>query len=638
MPSVTKNRFVLSLIVSLAIATVLSVLYSSGFLYTYNIGVSDSLYGGKEPMPQMAIIGIDDKSLQEIGRWPWNRSVHAQLLDIIGSYAGVTAFDISFFEPSLDDAILQDAIDRARYVVLVSEYTSFSEKDGSLYGDEILEPVFTGRDQGFANIFTDSDGVVRSFPPHVNGVKFQDSFDVAVIEAAIGGFIEINSPRVLINYAGPPGTFDYYSYSDVLSGEVDPAVFEKRIVLVGATAPDLRDTHLTPVSSIEMPGVEIHANALQTILTEDFLDYQNQQSVIAIIFILCILTGLVLYRFRLLIATALVFAIALAYVLAIILVFDRGVILNIIYPFLAIFLTYIGNVGLFYATEKKQRKFVTNVFGKYVSKEVASEILKMDADTLHLKGEKRRITVLFSDIRGFTSISEKLTPEQLVEMLNKYLSAMTDVIMQQRGVVDKYIGDAIMAFWGAPLSEANHARLACEAALGMKKKLNEINIPNLSIGVGINTGEAIVGNMGSVQRLNYTAIGDVVNASSRMEGLNKEYGTMIIVGESTKENAGDDFIFRELDLIKVKGKDKPIRIFELVGRKGEADSKTADAIKHFSAGLELYRKAKWDAAIDEFSAAAKSGDKTSDIFVERCKALKKHPPEAWDGVYTAKTK
>ncbi len=635
-----RNKLALSLFISVIISVVLSALFLVGFLETYNIALSDSLYGGKEALEDIAIIGVDDKSLQEIGRWPWDRSVHAQLLQKLRNHAKIVAFDISFFEPSPDDTEFRAAIDETDNTILVVEYTSFSFADGQLYGDEILKPVVKASYYaGFANIFTDDDGIVRSFPPHISGIENYDSFSVAVSEKFLGTDTGIQADKVLINYAGPPGSFAYYSYSDVLNDRTDLSVFDGKIVLIGATAPDLRDTHLTPVSNVEMPGVEVHANAIQTILTGDFLEYQDNVFVIAIIFILSILLGIVLYRFRISISTGVAFALAIVYILIVITVFDSGVIMNIIYPILVLASNYIGHVAVFYVTEKKQRKVVTNIFGKYVSREVADEILRHGTEDLHLKGVKRTITIMFSDIRGFTSISERMKPEELVSFLNKYLSEMTDVIMQEKGVVDKYIGDAIMAFWGAPLKEENHAKLACVAALGMKNRLRDMKIPNLAIGIGINTGEAVVGNMGSSQRVNYTAIGDSVNAASRLEGLNKAYGTGIIIGEQTYAVIKADFVCRELDLIKVKGKEKPIRIYELIGKKGEADSKTVKMIEHFHAGLDHYRKKKWSYAISEFIKASKvKDDKASQIFIERCKILRSHAPKGWDGVFTMKTK
>lgn len=637
----TKNKLALALVISIILAVILSALFSLGVFSLFNKQLSDKLYSEKLPISDIVIIAIDDKSLQEIGRWPWDRSVHAQMLDKIKNSARVVAFDISFFEPSADDSKFERAINQTENVTLVVEYTQFSLRDDRLYGEEILGPVFNANYYvGFANIFTDMDGVVRSFPPYIEGVENYNSLDVAVVKAYLGQDVNLGDKPILINYIGPPDSFPYYSYSDIINGEVDPAVFAGKIVLIGATAPDLRDTHLTPFSNIEMPGVEVHANAIQTILTGNFIRYQDSGSVITLIFILAIITGLILYRFRLIIATGLVLVLAIIYVIAAIFIFDSGLILNIVYPILTFIIVYVANVGIFYMTESRQRKLVTNVFGKYVSKEVADEILKKTtSEKLSLKGEKREITIMFSDIRGFTSISEKLSPEELVDFLNKYLSAMTDIVMQHRGVVDKYIGDAIMAFWGAPLKEENHATLACQAAVNMIKKLKELNIPDLAIGIGINTGEAVVGNMGSAQRVNYTVIGDAVNAASRLEGLNKEYHTSIIIGESTYQKVKDEFMCRELDFIKVKGKEHPIRIYELIGKKGEVDDKILKLIEHFHSGLDYYRKKKWMYAIAEFRLALKvQHDYPSHIFIERCHLLQKRTPRDWDGVFTWKTK
>ncbi len=632
-----KNKLGLSLLISISIAAVLSLLFSVGFLSVYNTRISDNLYGGKYALDDIVIIGIDDKSLQEIGRWPWDRNVHAQLIDKIRNHAQVIAFDIGFFEPSADDKEFEEAINNAGNVVLVVEYTSFSFRNGNLYGENLLKPVFSGSYvAGFANIFTDSDGIVRSAPVFIEGIEKHQSFSSSIKNFLINN--ETAETKILINYAGGPGTFTHYSYADVLNDRLNLTLFDGKIILIGATAPDLRDTYLTPVSSKQMSGVEIHANILQTLVSGDYLNQQSPLSVILIIFILSFFTGVILYRLRMRFATPIVFVAGIAYVFTAAIIFDSGIIMNILYPLLALSIGYVAHVTAFYVFESKQRRLVTNIFGKYVSAEVAAEILKHGTEDLALKGEKREITILFSDIRGFTSISEKLSPEELLQFLNKFLSSMTDVIVEKRGIVDKYIGDAIMAFWGAPLKEERHAELACEAALRMKNKLEEI-MPDVNIGTGINTGDAIVGNMGSAQRLNYTAIGDAVNTASRIEGLNKEYGTSIIIGESTHDQIKHIFVCRKLDLIRVKGKEKSINIYELVGKKEDIDNKTRKFIEHFHKGLDFYNQKKWSLAIAEFKKALKiKHDKASEVFIERCIKLKKTPPKDWDGVFTMKTK
>jgi adenylate cyclase len=259
--------------------------------------------------------------------------------------------------------------------------------------------------------------------------------------------------------------------------------------------------------------------------------------------------------------------------------YDTGILMNVLYPFLTIALVYIGNVVVYYRTEERDRKWITSIFGKYVSPVVIENLLK-NPEKINLGGEKRNITIFFSDIRGFTPISEKLEPEELVHLLNEYLTEMSSIIIENQGLVDKYMGDAIMAFWGAPLDQPNHAELACKSSLEMMEKLKELQkkwkkegIPAFDFGIGLNSGDAIVGNMGSSNRFDYTAIGDNVNLASRLEGLNKTYGTNVIISENTYKIVKDKFNTRELGVVKVKGKEKPIRIYELLSLKKKPSKK-----------------------------------------------------------------
>ena len=302
----------------------------------------------------------------------------------------------------------------------------------------------------------------------------------------------------------------------------------------------------------------------------------------------------------------------------------------------------------YYLSEKKSRKKVIGAFEKYVSKEVVKEILD-DPEKLKLGGERRTITIFFSDIRGFTTISEKLSPEELVKLLNEYLTEMTNIILTHNGVVDKYMGDAIMAFWNAPLDQPKHAELTCSTALEMEKKLKQLQkewnargVPPLEIGVGINTGPAVVGNMGSYERFDYTAMGDTVNLGSRLEGLNKQYGTRIIISETTKSAVEKKpFLVRKLDKVMVKGKKEPITIYELSSKKEDALDWYYKVIEHFEKGLEEYFKQQWDKALHEFNSVLKirPEDGPSKAFIERCEYFKHHAPEKdWDGVWVMKTK
>jgi len=279
-----------------------------------------------------------------------------------------------------------------------------------------------------------------------------------------------------------------------------------------------------------MPGVEINANLVQSILTRDFLHDQDDLSAAGLIFLFAFVTSILLYHFKIHIATILLAVLAIAYVILSIYTFDSGLILNILFPLLSMITVYIPLVVLYYLTEEKSRKWITSVFGKYVSTIVIDNLLQ-NPDRIKLGGEKLNITISFSDIRDFTPISEKLDPEDLVHLLNDYLTEMTEIIRNDQGLVDKYMGDAIMAFWGAPLDQPNHPEMACTSSLEMINKLKELQTkwkeegtPVFDIGIGLNSGDAIVGNMGSSQRFDYTAIGDNVNLASRMEGLNKIYG------------------------------------------------------------------------------------------------------------------
>jgi adenylate cyclase len=266
-----------------------------------------------------------------------------------------------------------------------------------------------------------------------------------------------------------------------------------------------------------------------------------------------------------------------------------------------------------------------------------------DPSKLKLGGDKKDLSVLFSDIRGFTTISEKLTPEELVHLLNEYLTAMTNVVFKYDGLLDKYMGDAIMAVFGAPLDQPDHPIRACRTALDMMEELKKLQEkwagegrPVLDIGVGINTGDMVVGNMGSEMRFDYTVMGDSVNLGSRLEGINKEYGTNIIISEYTYEAVKDVFFCREMDSVRVKGKKRPVRIYELIGEKKDVET-WGEAIRFFEDGLSKYKQGLWDKAIESFQKvlALRPSDASSRLYIERCQALKENPPEGpWDGVFT----
>ncbi|MDY6934263.1 MAG: adenylate/guanylate cyclase domain-containing protein [Spirochaetota bacterium] len=375
-----------------------------------------------------------------------------------------------------------------------------------------------------------------------------------------------------INYIGGYGSFQhypyYYFYQD---GEMTNKSLENKIILVAAYAATgiASDIHKSPYG--ETYGIEHHANMLNTILNQDFIvelsDFEN----ILILLIIALLLGIILVRISIVKSIVLTVIFIIGYIIGVYILFDTiSLICIFATPLIQIGVTFSVIIAYRVLTEQREKKYIRQTFSKFVSKSVVDDLLK-NPEKLKLGGEKKILTVLFSDIRGFTSISEKMTPEGLVEHLNEYLESMTDITFKYYGTLDKYVGDEIMAFWGAPISQEDHALLACKAALEMMIKLDDLNKkwrgkgkPELDIGIGINTGDMVVGNMGSSSRMDYTLMGDNVNLGARLEGTNKVYKTNIIISEFTYEYVKDSVIVRELDVIRVKGKELPVKIYELI--------------------------------------------------------------------------
>ena len=387
-----------------------------------------------------------------------------------------------------------------------------------------------------------------------------------------------NAGRMKITYIGGPNTFvehpeiSSYSFFDKYKlQDLSGKIFMVGLFSTAVESSDvISDRRHTPMGN--MFGVEVMANALNTIVTRNFM-YQIPKSInYLMVIIIGILLGILLPRFNILKGGLIALGFFIIASFLSIILYNNNYIVNITMPIVSIFLIFLSTSVYKVVVEEKEKKFLKNQFGKYVSEDVVNQILK-DPSKIKLGGEIRELTVLFSDIRGFTTISEGMAPDALVNLLNKYLSKMTNVIVRNHlGTLDKYIGDAIMAFWGAPLPHKKHALLACSAAVEM---MNELNIFNketrlkrpLNIGIGINTAGMLVGNMGSEVRMDYTLIGDGVNLGSRLESINKYYKTNIIISEATYEQVKSNVIVRELDLVRVKGKNKPVQIFELIDLK-----------------------------------------------------------------------
>jgi len=650
MPGKLKNKLTKTLFISITVPAILTLLVFTGFLNTWESKVSDAFYAPSTTLNDIVILAIDDQSLQELGRWPWPRDRFATVINNLNQSA-VIGIDISFFEPAEGDSELAESIKNST-VILAMEYTSFLYRNDKLYGETLLKPTTSlgipdeDFKIGYVNLYTDSDGVTRTFIPNISGIEDNSHFSVVVVNEYLGTSTSIGNSRMLIKFFSEPGGYEYISFSDVYYNKTNPSYFKDKIVLIGATASDLHDDVIVPISNQAMPGVEVNANLVQSILTRDYLYYQDDISAIGVILLFAIISGLLLYKFRIHIATFFLAIISIAYIFFSIYTYNTGLIINLLYPLLSITLVYIPLVVMYYLTEEKSRKWITSIFGRYVSPVVIDNLIK-NPDLIKLGGEKRNITIFFSDIRGFTSISERLTPEDLVHLLNEYLTEMTSIIRKDEGLVDKFMGDAIMAFWGAPLDQPNHAEMACSSSLEMLDKLRELkekwkkqDIPSFDIGIGLNSGDAIVGNMGSSKRFDYTAIGDNVNLASRLEGLNKSYGTNIIISENTHKMTKNKFETRKLDVVKVKGKKKPILIYELLSKKDGLTKKQSEFLNVYEEGLELYFEKKWKLAIKYFDKALKiTNDHASQLFITRCKEfLNNPPPKDWDGVWEMKTK
>jgi len=532
-----KNKFLISLSVILGISIILSLLFASNSFESANLRLTDKLYTFQKPLDNIVIVAIDDKSIQEIGRWPWPRDVFANALGRL-SNASVIGLDVSFFEKSETekDLLLQNEINSLP-VVLVSE---------CVYSGNCtwIRPIFNAS-YGYANILVKND-IVRTVPLKLEG---EISFSKAVLEKY---GIQTEEEKALIQFS----RHKTISFSDLMNTSED---FSDKIVLIGATAKDLHDEASTPLGL--MPGIEVHASAIQTILTNTELNYQNKIWVIVFIFVLSLITLFFLEKFKLAYAIIASFCLLIVYSAIAIFAFDSKTIMNILYPILSVILTFVSLMIIYYILESGQRKFLTNLFGKYVSPSVADELIKKGKEAANLNGIKKEVTVLFADVRGFTSLSEKESPEKIVALLNRYHGKMTDIIFEHNGTIDKFVGDEIMVTFNVPLDLKDHALTAVKTAIEMQIEAKKLGTA-IQYGIGINTGPAIVGNIGSEKRLDFTVIGDAVNLGARLCG--KAEPNQILLSESTNALVKDQIKTKSIGEITVKGKEKPLEVFEVI--------------------------------------------------------------------------
>ncbi|HSB43322.1 MAG TPA: CHASE2 domain-containing protein [Methylomirabilota bacterium] len=552
-----------------------------------------TLRGPREAQSPIVVVTIDEDSFDGLNlAWPWPRQVHAKFLDIVGRGGpAAIGMDILFTEPSsrgpADDATLGAAVDRWRdRIVLASALTTVG--DASFVKQGMNPPIPAVRGQaafGSADYDTDADAFVRRATLRRT---FQDrewaGFDLLLYRlgerAGLARGAAPTGTEVLVNYRGGPGSFPMVAYHRVVSGEIPSEAFAGKIVLVGATTPTLHDIFPTPFASqAGMSGVEIHANTLETL----FQDIPLRRAPRLLVPVVAVLMGAaaawIATAQRPLPAFGIVAAVAVAYLAA-----GHGAFrwarywVDVVPVPLALLVTYAGTVAGNFAREQRQKRRLSRFF----SPAVVAEIIR-HKDDAKLAADRRRMTVLFSDIRGFTSMSERMPPEEVVTFLREYLTVMTEAVFKHGGTVDKYIGDAIMALYNVPFEAPDHARRAVRTALEFQERLRPLAERfaakyggTLACGVGIHTGDAVVGTIGSEQRLEYTAIGDTINLGSRLEGLTKEFSVPIIMSEATAAEVVGLFGTRDLGEVTVKGKAIPVKIYAVLG---ELEAGPAEGVK-----------------------------------------------------------
>ena len=686
---------------------------------------------------RIVIVDLDEKSLGEVGRWPWGRDKMAQMVtNLFDQYkVAMVGFDVVFAEaddssglkvlerlnagPLKDAAAFSNAMRELRHtldydkrfadalkgraVVLgyhfhnqttatfagalplpVLPTGTFSHRNLSIthwngYGANLPDLQKMASSAGHFVPLVDTDGVSRRVPllAEYQGAYYE-ALSLAMVRVLLGqsevlpGFasgggkdygglewLDIKSPRgvlripvdeyagALVPFRGYQGSFRYVSASDVLAGRLSKDELAGKIILIGTTAPGLLDLRSSPVGAA-YPGVEVHANMIAGML--DATVQAKPAYMLGAEAFLLLLFGLLLIL--LLPRLSPLFSTLLAGgLLAVLLAISYATWLSgLVFPVAATLWLVVGLFSLnmawgFFIESKSKRQF-TDLFGQYVPPELVDEMAK-DPERYSMEGRNEQLTVLFSDVRSFTTLSEGLDPKELSELMNAYLGSMTEVIRHQRGTLDKYIGDAIMAFWGAPVSDPEHARNAVIASMEMQTALRSLDAPfkakgwpPLHIGVGVNTGMMTVGDMGSKVRKAYTVMGDAVNLGSRLESITKQYGVGILVGESTRELI-KDIVFREIDRVRVKGKDLPVGIFEPLGLSDTLTKEVQDELKLWQHFLRAYKAQEWDQAelnllnLRRISPATK----LYALYEDRIAVLRKSPPDAaWDGVTTFDTK
>lgn len=554
----------------------------------------------REKSALISMVAIDDRALTTIGRWPWSRETQAALLSAINKgKPTVIGYDIVVDDPTENRA---DAL--------------FAKTLASI-GTVVL-PGDTAR----VVVDIDGDGAVRRLP-------CADSFALAVARKMTPG-VRCPSGRLIINYRMDAHSLPVISALDVLSGVHIPT---SPIVLVGITSPSLQDMRKTPLASALMPGVYIHTNAIDTLVSDRIVREAPVLLGLGATMLFLASFVVLLWRIKYVWGLLLLLLWSMIPIVLAIVAFGRGIRFEIWYMEMGLVLTYASQLAAEYIVEWRRRRFVTEAFGKYLSPHIVKALIA-HPDRLTLGGETRRISVFFSDIRSFTTISESMEPKALVALLNTFLSFATDRILVHDGTVDKYIGDAIVAFWNAPIDQSDHAFRTAKAAIAIRDGMDRFD--RLKIGIGLHTGDALVGNVGSSNRLSYTAIGDTVNTASRLESVTKQYGVSIACSQSfykaVTQDGGGALVFRKLDTVILKGKKLPLVIYELVGNSGFVNIPILQKIQQYAKGLTLYERGTFRDAQIAFAHPKLREDMPARVMIDRCISFLKHPPRKWNGV------
>ncbi|OGT02537.1 MAG: hypothetical protein A2143_03065 [Gallionellales bacterium RBG_16_57_15] len=598
----------------------------------------------------ITVVGIDETSFAELKlQWPWPRRLHAELVDrLAAAGAAIIVFDIVFAEPSNkeDDQHFADSIRRAGNVVLAADRV-YRESSGVRQWQRLDPyPTFTeaGAQVGLATVALDADLVIRQIP--VSG----DALWRTVIVRLTQQYPEITpnlgiSPGSLIRYAGGDHTFPYVSYHEIVkpTGSIPADFFKDQVVIIGRdikASPDVEsaqaDLFATPFLASTgwlMPGAEVHANIIETVLGNNSITRLSGGAMAALLALVAAACAITMRRWR-----PLWGALGCAAIAALIAAGVWGVFLkwNLWVPAgssLAIIpLMYVSLGGWSYVTEQMRRKEITRVFSLYVTPQVVDYLIA-HPERINLGGERRNITLLFTDLAGFTTFSEALSPERVTYLLNRHFTGMTDILLEHEGTLVQFIGDAIMAFWGAPLDDDDQAYHAVATAIAMQKAMAELreelakeDLPQIRMRIGIHSGSAVVGNLGSAKRFGYTAVGDDVNLAARLEGINKLYGTGIMMSSDTARQVEGRIALRPVDRVIVKGKSQAVEVF--------TPCENVKVTELTEQAIHLFRSQEWDAAetcLRELLAIDPK-DGIASLYLKRIAAFRITPPPAnWDG-------